>query len=183
MSRRRTYRDYTSEEIAPEKIEHILHASTYPPSGAGLLPFNIVVVKDPIMKQKIRIEAELIEKEYYENVDEDLKAKFVKMGIDHTKPFLTDAPALLVIAGDTTKPYWRESTWISAAYMLLAIEDEGLGTVTYTPDDTTFMNRLLDIPDHISVEVILPIGYPKQRLGPKKDRSKGRVHYERYVEK
>ena len=180
MRNRRTIREFKEEPVDDTKIGTILAAATLSPSGADRLPFIIVKVIDVDMKANIREGAENSEREYHKKSEPGLKKWFDAKGIDHQKPFLTQAPVLLVIAGDTTKPYWRESTWLSIGYMLLTIEAEGLGTVTYTPSETSFLNQLLEIPEHFSPEVILPIGYPMETLAPKNARVKGRVFDEKY---
>lgn len=182
MGRRRTIRDFQPREVDEASLDRVLEAGTLSPSGADKLPFIIIKVLDEEAKIKIREGAEDSEREYHQNSEPELKRWFDAKGIDHQKQFLTQAPLLLVIAGDTTKPYWRESTWLSIAYMLLAIESEGLGTVTYTPSETGFLNRLLDIPEHYHSEVILPIGYPLETLPIKKARGQGRVFEENYNE-
>lgn len=182
MKSRRSIREFLSQPVDDPKLESILAAATLSPSGADKLPFIIIKVIDDDMKTSIRYESEKAEKEFHSNLDPDLETFFRSKDIDPQKPFLTLAPTLLVIAGDTTKPYWRESTWLSIGYMLLAIEAEGLGTVTYTPSETRFLNQLLDIPEHFSTEVILPIGHPVEALAPKKARVKGRVFDGRYEE-
>ena len=83
------------------------------------------------------------------------------------KPFLTKAPALVVVASLTSAPYWLESTWISIAYILLSVENHKLGTLTYTPGETKFLNRLLNIPSQYLPIVILPIGYPAENPSSK----------------
>ena len=180
MKNRRSIREFRKEPLEGPKLEHILTAATLSPSGADRLPFTIIKVIDDDMKVSIREGAENSEKEYHKKTEPGLKKWFDAKGIDHQKPFLTQAPALLVIAADTTKPYWRESAWLSIGYILLAIEAEGLGTVTYTPSETKFLNELLGIPEHFSPEVILPIGYPVEILAPKKTRVKGRVFDGKY---
>ncbi len=59
-------------------------------------------------------------------------------------------------------PYWLESTWISIAYIILATEEEGLATLTYTPGQMKFLIPLLDLPEVYEPVVILPIGYPDE---------------------
>ena len=84
-----------------------------------------------------------------------------KKKISLKKSFLVDAPFLVVVAGETDKPYWLESTWISIAYMILAAENEGLATLTYTPADTNFLHDLLKLPKTLEPVVIIPVGYTK----------------------
>ncbi len=181
MSRRRTLRNFTDKEVASESIDRIVQASTLSPSGADKLPFITIKILDPDARAKIRKASEKADREFHENCDPKLKKWFDAKGIDHRKEFLTKAPLLLVIAGDTTKPYWRESTWLSIAYMLMAIESEDLGTVTYTPSDTSFLNQLLDMPQNFKAEVILPVGHPAETLPDKKARVTGKVFDEKYA--
>ncbi len=181
MSRRRTIRDFTDGEVSSESLERIMQASTLCPSGADKLPFIIIKVLDPDTRAKIRKASEEADRKFHENCDPKLKKWFDAKGIDHKKEFLTKAPMLLIIAGDTRKPYWRESTWLSIAYVLLAIENEGLGTVTYTPSDTGFLNQLLDMPQYFKAEVILPVGHPMETLPNKKARVAGKVFAEKYT--
>ncbi|MCK5397245.1 MAG: nitroreductase family protein [Thermoplasmata archaeon] len=178
MKNRRTVRNFLPDPVDEESLNKILEAVTLPPSGAGLLPYGTVVVRDPEMKQKIRDDAQKVEIEYYERLTGRLKDKFDKMGVNSEKPFLTDAPVLLIIAGDTEKPYWLESTWLAIGYIVLAIENEGLGSVTYTPSDFSFIMDLLKIPDRFVPQVILPVGYPANKKPPKKSRPEGRIYYE-----
>lgn len=180
MAGRRTTREFLGRDVPRESLENILDAATLSPSGADKLPFAIIVVKEPATKQSIRDGAEAGELAYHGSLTGELKEWFVKKGISHEKPFLTDAPVLLVIAADTKKPYAKESAWLSISYMLLAIEAEGLGTVTYTPSETGFINPLLKLPDDFVLEVILPLGYAAGETVPKKPRPAGRVFDETY---
>jgi nitroreductase len=60
------------------------------------------------------------------------------------------------------KPYWLESTWISISYIILTAEHEGLGTLTFTPDEIGFLKDILKLPEKIIPVVIIPIGYYKK---------------------
>lgn len=163
MKNRRSIRRYKKQAIALEKIYSVLDAGRYAPSGANQQPWTYVLVTDTRLKQQIRSEAEEVETKYHGTASSQLQEWFKKQGLTPAKPFLTDAPALIVVAGDTKSPYWLESTWISIAYILLQAENQKLGTLTYTPSDTTFLNRLLNIPSHYCVVAIIPIGYPAEK--------------------
>lgn len=71
-----------------------------------------------------------------------------------------------VVAGLTMAPYWLESTWVSIAYILLYAESQNLGALTYTPSETVFLKKLLNIPDDYHPVVILPLGNPAERPSP-----------------
>jgi len=184
MKSRRSIRKYKKQTVRLEKIYSVLDAGRYAPSGANRQPWTYVLVTDATLKQQIRSEAEGVETDYHKTAPPQLREWFKKQGITPAKPFLTDASALIVVAGNTKAPYWLESTWISIAYILLQAENHKLGTLTYTPSDTTFLNKLLNIPNHYSVVAIIPIGYPAETPTTKTRQRKSLkqiVHYNRFL--
>ena len=166
MKNRRSIRKYKQDPVQLEKIYQILEAGRYAPSGANLQPWIYIVVTDNKLKEKIREEAEKIERNLHKKAPKPFKRWLKEQKITPEKSFLTEAPALIVVAGFTKAPYWIESTWISIAYILLSVESQNLGTLTYTPPETIFLNKLLNIPDDYHPVVILPIGYPAETPSP-----------------
>jgi len=162
MKKRRSIRKYSKDPIPLEKIYQILEAGRYAPSGANLQPWVYIIVIDNELKEKIRKEAEKIERNFHEKASDQLRRWLKEQKITPEKSFLTEAPVLVVVAGLTKAPYWLESTWISIAYILLSVESQKLGTLTYTPIETAFLNKLLNIPENYHPVAILPIGNPAE---------------------
>jgi len=168
MKSRRSIRKYKKEPVPLEKIYKIMEAGRCAPSGANMQPWIYILVTDNKLKEKIRKEAERIEKNFHNKAPNKLKKWLKEQKITSEKSFLTEAPALIVVASFTEAPYWLESTWISIAYILLYAESQNLGTLTYTPSDTTFLNKLLNVPEVYRPVAILPIGYPAEKPSPEK---------------
>jgi len=166
MKSRRSIRKYSKDPIPMERIYQILDAGRYAPSGANRQPWIYIIVTDNALKEKIRKEAERIERNFHRKAPAHLKKWFKEQNITPEKSFLTDAPALIVVAGLTNAPYWLQSTWISIAYVLLSIESHNLGTLTYTPAETVYLNKLLKIPNDYRPVAILPIGNPAEKPSP-----------------
>jgi nitroreductase len=84
---------------------------------------------------------------------------------------LENAPYLICIFGNPNQPYHKESLWLAAGWMLLASEEMGLSTLTYTPEDMSFLKRLLEVNDPYTPELIIPIGYAQtsEPSMPRKD--------------
>ena len=165
---RRTTRKFQNNSIEDEKLERILSAGLLAPSGSNKSPYMIYVIKDPKIKQIIRTEAEKIEKEFYERKrenDKDFTTWATQKELNYRKPHLTEAPVLLSIATDFryNDKHAIESTWLTIAYIILAIENEGLCSVTYTPEPHTFMKEILDLPEYLIPQVIIPLGYPLRK--------------------
>jgi len=167
MRNRRSIRKYKKQQIPVKEILQVLEAGRLAPSGANQQPWTYILVTDSELKQEIRKEAEMVEKNFHRKAPKSLKNWFKKQGITPQKSFLTEAPALIVVAGYTkATPYWLESTWMSIAYVLLQAASQGFGTLTYTPSDTRFLNKLLKIPKDYKPVAILPIGYPAEKPSP-----------------
>ncbi len=56
------------------------------------------------------------------------------------------------------KPYSVQSTWLSIGYLLLALEEEGLSSLTYTPPNPREIGKLLGAPEDASLQTIIPVG-------------------------
>lgn len=166
MRNRRSIRKYKKQQIPVKEILQVLEAGRLAPSGANQQPWTYILVTDSELKQEIRKEAEMVEKNFHRKAPKSLKNWFKKQGITPQKSFLTEAPALIVVAGCTKAPYWLESTWISIAYILLQAENQGFGTLTYTPSNTGFLNELLEIPKDYQPVAIIPVGYAAETPSP-----------------
>jgi len=161
--RRRSTRRYRSKPIPPAKLARVLQAGRLAPSGANTQPWRFIVVDDPEIKRRIREGSEEADREFHREAPLWLQQWLREQKITAEKDFLTDSPVLIVVAGRTGMPYWLESTWIAIAYMILAAEEEGLGSLTYTPGDTSFLNALLGIPEGYKVVAVLPLGFPQEK--------------------
>ena len=162
MKHRRSTRHFSSKKIPEDVLQRILGAGQYAPSGANQHPYVYIVVDDPALKEDIKKHCEIIDKRFYEDSESWFKDWMKKKSISLEKEYIVDAPSLVIVAGETDKPYWLESAWISITYVVLAAEYEGLGTLTYTPAETGFLKEMLSLPENIEPIVVLPIGYPKK---------------------
>jgi nitroreductase len=143
------------------------------PSGANSQPWRFLIIADKLKKKQIREACEQGEKEFYSQVNGEFKIWLHNRGLDWQKPFLEDAPLLVLIFSEKQAPYSIQSVWLATGYILLMIEELGLGTVTYTPSITEGVLDILDIPQNYSLEAILPIGYSAENKTkePKKEYS------------
>jgi len=173
MQRRRTVRDFSTRPVPREIIEECLLVAGSAPSGANLQPWQYVVVSDPRIKHEIRIAAEQEEKEFYHGraPQEWLDALSV-IGTDEHKPFLETAPYLIVIFGKNhsylpdgrriRNYYVNESVGIAAGFLIAAIHNAGLVSLTHTPSPMGFLNGILHIAPDAKPFLILVVGYPTE---------------------
>ena len=170
--KRRSIRDFSSEEIPDMVIKNVLKTAMAAPSGANKQPWKFVVVKDENIKKKIRIAAEEEEKKFYEQrATEDWLKDLNKFGTDWNKPFLEVAPALIIVfrqsydnseRGKRKNYYVNESVGIACGFLLMALQNAGLVSLTHTPSPMGFLERILERPKNEKAYLLIPIGFPAE---------------------
>ena len=172
MIQRRTVRDFSDKPVPIEIIENAIKTASSAPSGANKQPWHFVIVEDPDVKKEIRIDAEKEEKEFYEHRAprywlEDLN----KFGTDWHKPFLEIAPYLIVVfkqsydlgaEGKRKNYYVNESVGIASGFLLTALHNAGLATLTHTPSPMGFLEKILNRPKNEKAVLLIPVGYPAE---------------------
>lgn len=171
MQHRRTVRDFSSKPVPESVIKNAIAAAGTAPSGANMQPWHFVAISNADTKQKIRIAAEQEERALYEHraSDEWLDA-LAPLGTDANKPFLETAPWLIAIFsqkytvdenGKKLKNYYTpESVGIATGFLIAALHNAGLATLTHTPSPMTFLRTTLGRPDHEKPYLLLVTGYP-----------------------
>lgn len=180
MKNRRSIRDFSNKNFSRELLEKILVAGFLSPSGANQKPFAYIIIDNPAIKKEIKDHCEEVDKKFFSKSKDWFKKWMKERQISLEKKFLVDAPYLIICAGKTNKPYWLESTWLSIAYVILAAENEGLATLTYTPGDMEFLHDLIDLPSDYEPVVILPIGYPMEKVSKTNTNIKKKIFFNKY---
>ncbi len=173
MMRRRTVRDFSERPVARELIQDCLRVAGTAPSGANMQPWHFVAVSDPAVKHEIRIEAEKEEREFYEHrAPKEWLEALAPLGTDWRKPFLETAPWLIAIFsqpykilpnGRRMKHYYAtESVGIATGFLVAAIHQAGLVSLTHTPSPMAFLNRILKRPAYEKPFLLLVVGHPAE---------------------
>ncbi len=167
LVRRRTVRDFAPTPIPEGVIEQAVRAAASAPSGAHVQPWRFVLVTDPDVRRRLRAAAEAEEREFYDRrASEEWLGALAGLGTDADKPFLTDAPALIVVFevhhGPTSpRPYYvKESVGIAVGFLLAALHRAGLATLTHTPSPMRFLGEVLGRPPEERGFLVIPVGYP-----------------------
>ncbi|UCH66184.1 MAG: nitroreductase family protein [Ignavibacterium sp.] len=171
IKRRRTVREFSDKPVPKEAIVNCILAAGTAPSGANLQPWHFVVVADPKIKKQIRIAAEEEEREFYaKRAPKEWLDALAPLGTDEQKPFLENAPYLIVIFsksfdllpdGRKVKQYYSlESVGIATGMLIAAVHNAGLVSLTHTPSPMNFLNKILDRPNNERPFLILVVGYP-----------------------
>jgi nitroreductase len=157
LSRRRSVRRYQGKIIPEELLELVMKAAMAAPSGNNTQPWEFVIVRDKVLKEKIsRVHP------------------WVHMA--------AEAPAAIVVLGDKSSKWWEHDCAAAAENLLLAAANLGLGTVWcgITEEQAPAVRKLLNISERLGVLCIVPIGYPADPPSPHTKYRKDKVHKDRY---
>ena len=171
ISKRRSVRDFSDKEIPREVIESILKAAGSAPSGANKQPWTFCVISNTELKSEIRKLAEIEEYEnYHGRMSDSWKEDLKHLGTNHIKEFLEVAPYLIVVfkkvydldeeGGKLQNYYVNESVGIACGFLITAIHQAGLVTLTHTPSPMKFLQTALGRPKNEKAFLLLPVGYP-----------------------
>ena len=145
---RYSVRSFKKDAIEDAKLAAILEAGRVAPTACNNQPQRIYVVKSEDVRRKL---AEVCR-------------------------FTFNAPVIIVMAYDCKRD-WKNRLMsgygsgetdaaIVGTHMMLAAWEQGIGSCWvgyFNPDD---IHRVLDLPEHIRVTALLPMGYPAEDATP-----------------
>lgn len=173
LNLRRSVRDFSNQDVPKEVIEKIIMTAASAPSGAHKQPWTFCAVNNPLIKSEIKKAAEKEEYESYHNrMSEEWLDALKPIGTNWEKPFLEIAPWLIIVFkkaydldenGARQKNYYvNESVGIACGFLISAIHQAGLVTLTHTPSPMNFLQKILNRPENERPFLLLPVGYPSE---------------------
>lgn len=171
MCKRHTVRDFSSNPVPRDIIEQCLLTAGTAPSGTNHQPWHFSVIGDPKMKKLIRDAAEKEEQAFYSGrAGQEWLDALKPLGTDANKAFLETAPWLICIFGSRKSPsadgimrknyYVPESVSIATGFLIAALHQAGLATLTHTPNPMSFLNEICRRPPNDKPYILLIVGYP-----------------------
>jgi nitroreductase len=173
VKNRRSIRKYQSKEVPGEMLDQIFEAVKWSPSWANTQCWEIVVVKDPSTKEKLK---------------ETLAPK------NPATYAVTDAPVVLALCGKlnisgfykdqvTTKfgDWFLFDLGIATQSICLTAHRLGLGTVVVGLFDHNKAREVLAVPQGYELVVLIPLGYPeKDSPAPKRKETAEFTHENKF---
>lgn len=171
MQLRRSLRHFSDQDVPQSLIENLLLTAGTAPSGAHKQPWSFCAISNAALKQQIRIAAE---KEEYDSYNSRMPQSWLQdlapLGTDWRKPFLETAPWIIIVfkrvyerqldGSKRNNYYVNESVGIACGFLITAIHEAGLVTLTHTPSPMNFLSTILKRPENERPYLLLPVGYP-----------------------
>ena len=171
IKKRRSVRDFKKDVIDFTIIKNAILAAGTAPNGANLQPWHLVIIKNKLIKKKIRMAAEIEEKEFYEKkAPKEWLEALKPLGTDKNKSFLEEAPYLIAVfekkysiknRKKVKNYYVKESVGIATGILISCLHFSGLSMLTHTPSPMNFLNTILKRPVNEKPFVLLVVGKPK----------------------
>lgn len=173
-NRRRSIRKYTDQEVPLEVIDEIIGVASKSPSPWNLQPWRVVVVRDKEMKQKLM---EVCYNQPQVGAASAVLVVYTDMAdvVDHVDETIHEAyranaeqhvEMVKKTFGDMSEKdranWGRGFGYAFMAYLLLAATERGLGLSTMLGFDPDGVKKLLDIPAHAEIPVVIALGYPAE---------------------
>jgi nitroreductase len=150
MRRRRMHRRFTSDPVSEEVLDRLVQAAALAPMGGNELVRRLIVASDP---------------------------KLVKTVRDVTPSFLANAVAVIVVCTDLERAeasMGRQGREIlslldagaAAENMALAAPALGVGISFVRSVNDTALQEVLELPDHVRVDILVGVGHPAPTPSP-----------------
>lgn len=173
MASRRTVRDYSDRPVDRHVVEAALLTAGGAPSGANHQPWFFTVIESPEARRRIREAAEAEERTFYASkAPQEWLDALAPLGTDPDKSFLEVAPVLIAVfgqkrggprPGDDKKNYYvTESVGIATGFLIAALHQAGLATLTHTPAPMSFLNDICGRPESEKPFLLLVAGHPAE---------------------
>ncbi|MBI5778057.1 MAG: nitroreductase family protein [Planctomycetes bacterium] len=159
IKKRHSIRKYKSDAISDEVLNRVLDAAHLAPSGKNGQPWRFIVVRNAELKQKL-----------------------VKPCRDQI--YIAEAPIVIVGVANEDESYQKQGcymkSWaidlaIAFDHLILAATAEGLGTCWIGAFDEKEVKKVLNIPDHLRVVCLTPLGYADGEPKPKPRKALGEI--------
>jgi iodotyrosine deiodinase len=172
IKRRHSVRSFSERAVPRAIIETCIRAAGTAPSGANHQPWHFAVIGSVAVKKQVREKAEIEERAFYNDrrAGEIWLSALEPLGTDASKPYLEKAPWLIAIfaqrkgfteEGRKQKNYYvPESVGIATGFLINALHNCGLATLTHTPNPMKFLNEICGRDKTERPYVLLVAGYP-----------------------
>ncbi len=173
IKRRHTIREFSDRGVDRAIIENCLKSAGTAPSGANHQPWHFVAISNSEIKKQIRQQAEYHEEAFYQGrAGQEWLNALKGLGTDANKAYLEHAPWLIAIFSQKkggisekdkkTNYYVHESVGIATGFLITALHNAGLVTLTHTPKPMSFLNKICNRGNNERAYMLLIAGYPAE---------------------
>jgi nitroreductase len=182
MSTCRALRRLRRDPVPDAVVRRLIEAANYAPSGRNLQRARWIVVCDPEQRRRIgdlnrraSVDHATAERDGARELPHHDRERRQRMwdAVLWQAEHMHEAPVIIVaccIMDDAAQDPGRyaSSIWPGVQNLLLAAREAGLGAVptTYALAYRDELESVLELPAHVRVQAVIPVGFPLGRFGP-----------------
>lgn len=156
---RRSIRRYKKQDIPEDVLRDVLEAARLAPSAANRQAWEMIVVKDPKLRQEL-------------------------VPMCKNQKFVAECPVLLVAIEEPAQKWSRVDATIMLDHVTLEAHEKGLGTCWIGAFDKAQVGALLGVPPNKEVMACMTLGYPDEDPEARPRKPVGELFYhDRYGER
>jgi len=185
IRKRRSIRKFKDTQLSEERVRRLIEAARLAPSGSNVQPWRFIIVKDKELKSKLRkasFNQEFVEsaavvivccgdllswKRTRKQVQGVLRRGDIKLGDDAEKELMERNIRAASAEMHERIPTTILNVAIAIEHIVLEAVELGLGSCWVRLFDEKKIKELLDLPDHLYVVALLPIGVPDEAPDPR----------------
>lgn len=160
--KRRSIRHYKQEDIPKDLLLELVKAATWAPSASNMQAWYFIIVNDKKVLNKI---------------------------ISFSPGLLGNPPNVIVICSDRNKAFNKSGKLgrdklclmdisMAAENLMLLATEKGLGTCAIKSFNVKAIQKILELPDYVSPDLIISIGYTMEEAKPPKRKTVEEVSFE-----
>jgi len=143
---RRSIRQFTDQPIEKDKLERLLEAARWAPSGGNLQKWRFVVVTAPSQKELVR--------------------QFAPGIFAMPSAFIVVCAEVEPEANEWKKKLYLADCSIACQNIMLAAHEMGIGTCVALSYDKAAIGEILELPNNVEPMLVVTLGYPAEAPQP-----------------
>jgi nitroreductase len=143
---RRSIRQFTDKPIEKEKLDKLLEAARWAPSGGNLQRWRFVVVTSPSQRELVR--------------------KFAPGIFAMPAAFIVVCAEMEPDANDWKQKLYLADCSIASQNIMLAAHEMGIGTCVALSYAKSAISEILELPDNVEPMLVVTLGYPAEAPEP-----------------
>ena len=185
IRKRRSIRKFKDTKLSEEQFKRLIEAARLAPSGSNVQPWRFIIVKGRELKRKLRkasFNQEFVEsaavvivccgdllswKRTRKQVQGVLRKGDIKLGDDAKKELMERNIRAASAKMQERIPTTILNVAIAIEHIVLEAVELGLGSCWVRLFDEKKIKEVLDLPDHLYVVALLPIGIPDEDPDPR----------------
>ena len=164
IKKRRSVREYTSEDISEDLLREIIKAGTVAPSARNMQPWHFIIIRDNLIQKQLILDGSGREQ-------------------------LVKAPVVIAVCFDNKNEYGALDAALAAENIMIAAAGHGVGSCVVASyyqrqdkkDQYSKLKETIKLPENIDALLLMALGYSEEIPAERKLKPfEELIHFDRF---